>query len=218
MTDTKNVFLDLDGTLTDPKEGITKSIQYALERLDQESPTLNELEWTIGPPLFNVFEDLLQTRDSQRVSQAVAYYRERYEDRCHIENEIYEGIPTTLNSLVENGYKLYLATSKPWIYAKKILKYFDIINFFTAVYGSELDGTRDCKEDLLKYILEQHSLNHQSTSMVGDRRFDVNGARHNKIHAIAVTYGYGSLEELNQANPDHLCDHHSELLSILNNP
>src|SRR3990167_4614925 len=126
MKDIKHILFDLDGTLTDPKEGITKSIQYALQQMGVEAPSMDELEWTIGPPLTEAFARLLNTTDKKQIQKAIDYYRERYVDRCHIENKPYEGIHETLENLAKNGFKLFLATSKPWSYAGKILEHFKL--------------------------------------------------------------------------------------------
>ena len=209
----KHILLDLDGTLTDPKEGITKSVQYALEQLDVEPPTMDDLEWTIGPPLFDAFAKLLNTNDKKKIQQAIDFYRERYVDRCAIENKPYDGIHDTLEYL-QQRFDLYLATSKPWSYAGKILDHFDMSLYFRKIHGSELDGTRDYKEDLIGYILDQHQLDHQHTLMIGDRHYDIKGAKYNNVRSVGVTYGYGSLEEITEANPDVICHDHSEIIKL----
>lgn len=214
MKHIKNLFLDLDGTLTDPKEGITKSIQYALERMHAPIPSMDELEWCIGPPLIDAFKILLETEDLVVANQAVNFYRERYVDRCTIENIPYQGIRETLAELRRTGLDLYLATSKPWAYAGKILEHFKLSEFFTAVHGSELDGTRDYKKDLIAYILQQHSLSAKDTVMIGDRSHDVVGAKHNNMLCVGVSYGYGSVEELQQAGADVICHHHDEVRQL----
>ncbi len=211
----KNILIDLDGTLTDPKEGITKSVQYALKQMSIEPPSMDELEWTIGPPLPDCFARLLNTKDKVQIQKAVTFYRERYVDRCHIENKPYEGIDQTLLLLSQHGYGLYLATSKPWKYARKILDHFKLREYFTEVHGSELDGTRDYKEDLIAYIIAQHQLNQEHTLMIGDRHFDIRGAKHNSVRSIGVTYGYGSLKEIQAAEPDAICHHHRDIVKIL---
>ncbi len=215
MARIENLLLDLDGTLTDSKEGITKSIQYALDKMGMAAPTMDELEWVIGPPLYEIFETLLNSKDRAYVQTAVDYYRERYKVNCAIENKLYDRIGHTLDNLVVNHYRLYLATSKPWLYAEKILEHFNLSHYFVDVHGSELDGVRDYKTDLIKYIIDRHQLDKASTLMVGDRRYDIDGAKNNNIAAIAVTYGYGSLSELTSAQPDFICHRHEDILSIL---
>lgn len=215
MRNIKHILLDLDGTLTDPKEGITKSVQYALEQMDVEPPHMDDLEWTIGPPLVFAFEKLLGTTDKQKIQQAIDFYRERYVDRCAIENKPYEGIEDTLQWLKDHEFELYLATSKPWSYAGKILEHFDLHHYFDGIHGSELDGTRDYKEDLIEYILKQRKLQSEKTIMIGDRHYDINGAKHNNVRSVGVTYGYGSLEEIQKAKPDVICHDHRHLIKIV---
>lgn len=211
----KNILLDLDGTLTDPKEGITKSIQYALIKLSQVPPSSAALEWAIGPPLFEIFENLLNTKDPLMVKQAVNFYRERYEHFCHIENKPYQGIQKTLENLKAFGCQLYLATSKLRDYAQKILSHFELDLYFSGIHGSELDGTRDYKETLIRYILDLYQLEKSDSLMIGDRDYDILGAQRNQIRSIAVTYGYGSLAEIEAAKPDAICHQHEDLLKIV---
>ncbi|ATN82245.1 HAD family hydrolase [Coxiella burnetii] len=216
MKDVKYLLFDLDGTLTDPKEGITRSVQYALEQMNVACPSMDELEWTIGPPLIDAFALLLNTKDKKQLQKAINFYRERYVDRCAIENKPYDGIHETLETLVNHGYQLYLATSKPWAYAGKILDHFNLRDYFTAVHGSELDGTRDYKEELIGYVLDTQKISNTQSLMIGDRRYDILGAKHNNVRSIGVTYGYGSLEEIQEAGPDAVCDHHRLILTTLN--
>ena len=215
MKDIKYLLFDLDGTLTDSKEGITRSVQYALEQMDAECPSMDELEWAIGPPLVDAFAFLLNTRDRKRLQKAINFYRERYVEHCAIENKPYNGIHETLEALVDHNYQLYLATSKPWTYARKILDYFDMQNYFTAIHGSELDGTRDYKKELICYILCIHKISNKQSLMIGDRNYDILGAKHNNMRSIGVTYGYGSLEEIQEAGPDAICDDHRLIFPTL---
>lgn len=215
MKGIKYLLFDLDGTLTDPKEGVTQSVQYALKKMNIEPPTMDELEWTIGPPLTDAFANLLNTDDKKQIKKAINFYRERYVDRCAVENKPYDGIHDTLKNLVNYGYKLYLATSKPWRYARKILDHFNMRDYFISVHGSELDGTRDYKEDLIGYVLNIHNLSNTQSLMIGDRHYDIRGAKFNKMRSIGVTYGYGSLEEIQSAEPDAVCHDHHLIFSTL---
>ncbi|WEI20066.1 HAD-IA family hydrolase [Acinetobacter proteolyticus] len=195
----KNIFIDLDGTLTDPKTGIHGSIRFALEKLGQPIADEVDLDWTIGPPLKASLAKLLNTQDDALAEQALLAYRERFSVTGLFENEVYPTVVDTLQQLQAQGYALFLATAKPIIYAKQILVHFQLDQYFTEMYGSELTGERTNKADLIAYILEQQQLDAQHCIMVGDRQYDIIGARANGIETIAVNYGYGRAEELAQA-------------------
>ena len=198
------IFFDLDGTLTDPKPGITRSIQYALGKLDHPAiPTEDELTWCIGPPLHASFATLLGSETSADL--ALSYYRERFSDVGLYENGVYAGIRDLLTALGQSGRRMFVATSKPHVFAKRIIDHFGLAGHFEHVFGSELDGTRVHKADLLAYALEQTGVDASRALMIGDRSHDVNGAKANGMDAIGVTYGYGSREELITAGARHLC-------------
>ena len=143
------VLFDLDGTLTDPREGIIRCIAYALERMAREPPDVTDLLFAIGPPLRTSFAKLLETDDPRAIELAVKHYRERFSTVGLFENTVYPGIPETLAELKTADCKLLLATAKPHVYAHRILEHFNLRAPFDAVYGSELDGTRQHKADLL---------------------------------------------------------------------
>jgi phosphoglycolate phosphatase len=208
----KTAFFDLDGTLTDPKEGITKCIQYALEKMDADVPENDDLTWCIGPPLLHSFE-LLVGKD--RAGSAVNLYRERFSDIGWQENLLYPGVRKTLEQLSGAGWRLFVATSKPHIYARKIIRHFQLSSYFETVYGAELDGTRSDKSELLKYAISDSQAKGTLT-MIGDRKHDVIGALANQMTVIGVTYGYGSLQELHQAGATRIVNHPTELLPLLN--
>ena len=197
----KNILIDLDGTLTDPKTGIHGSIRFAMEKMGQPLASEADLDWTIGPPLKASFATLLNTQNEALADQALAAYRERFSVVGLFENEVYPTVVETLASLQAQGYALFLATAKPLVYAKRILAHFQLDQYFTGMYGSELTGERTHKSDLIAYILEQEQLKAEQCIMVGDRQYDIMGARANGIDAIAVNYGYGTPEELAQAQP-----------------
>ena len=203
---------DLDGTLTDPREGITKSIAHALERMGHEPPPLQQLEFAIGPPLRGTFAQLLCDDRRESVERAIDYYRERYTAVGLFENAPYPGIGDTLAGLRSAGATLFVATSKPHTYATRIVEHFGLRPHFEFVHGSELDGTRDDKRELLAHILEQHGLDPAGTSMVGDRGVDMSAARHHGLTAIGALWGFGSREELLEAGAQRLCAGHAELL------
>jgi phosphoglycolate phosphatase len=205
------IFFDLDGTLTDPLPGITKSIQYAMRKLDRAVPTVEELTWCIGPPLQSSLEELVGAEQSLR---ALKYFRERFSDIGWQENEPYEGIHEVLAGLRDSGRQLFVATSKPGVYARRIIDHFDMGRYFDAVFGSELDGTRTDKAELLRYACEQSSTADGAT-MVGDRRHDVIGARANRMKVVGVAYGYGSVDELQQAGADIIVHSLQELPGVL---
>ena len=198
------IYFDLDGTLTDPKPGITRSIQYALQKLDHPTiPTEDELTWCIGPPLRASFVRLLGAETSADL--AVSYYRERFSDVGLYENGVYEGIGDVLTSLCASGHRLFVATSKPHVFAERIIDHFGLRDHFERVFGSELDGTRVDKSHLLEYALKQASVDPGKTLMIGDRSHDMVGAKNNGMKGIGVLYGYGSRDELLDAGAQHVC-------------
>jgi phosphoglycolate phosphatase len=198
------IFFDLDGTLTDPKPGITRSIQYALGKLDHPTvPTEDELTWCIGPPLRASFVRLLGAETSADL--AVSYYRERFSDVGLYENGVYAGIRDVLTALGRSGRRMFVATSKPHVFAERIIDHFELRSHFEHVFGSELDGTRVNKSDLLEYALKTTSIDPSQAIMIGDRSHDMIGAKNNGMKAIGVLYGYGSEEELMGAGALRLC-------------
>jgi phosphoglycolate phosphatase len=198
------VFFDLDGTLTDPKIGITTSIQYALARFDIPVPTQDELTWCIGPPLHAAFKALLGTSDAD-ADRAVELYRERFADVGLFENTLYAGVEEVLTAVAAPSRRLFVATSKPHVFADRIIDHFGLRRHFGRVFGSELDGTRVHKTDLLRYALDETSTDPAHAIMIGDRKHDMIGAANNGIATIGVLYGYGSREELTSAGAMHLC-------------
>lgn len=206
-----HIYFDLDGTLTDPFEGITKSILYALDALDGPRPDDAMLRSSIGPPLQTTFRELLGEPLAER---ALELYRERFADVGWRENVPYVGIHDCLEALSDSGHRLFLATTKPHVYATRIIEYFDMAGYFTAVFGSELDGTRVDKTELLGWALPQHPSQVRAI-MIGDREHDMHGARNNGIGAIGVTWGYGSPEELKTAGAERLVDSPHSLAAAL---
>ncbi len=202
-------FFDLDGTLTDPKPGITRCIQYALDRLDEEIPDADDLEWCIGPPLISSMATLV---GEKRAHLAVEYYRERFADVGWAENRPYEGIADLLDDLHSLQIRLYVATSKPHVFANRILEHFHLGGYFIRVYGSELDGTNVDKADLLSSALSETKVP-ERTVMIGDRSHDIAGALANGMETIGVTYGYGSYNELKSAGAHQIVDAPAGILS-----
>jgi phosphoglycolate phosphatase len=197
------IFFDLDGTLTDPKPGITRSIQYALDKLGwQTIPTEDELTWCIGPPLRSSFVKMLGEASADL---AVAHYRERFSDIGLYENSVYPGVVDVLTALRQSGHRLFVATSKAHVFADRIIDHFDLRRHFERVFGAELDGTRADKSDLLAYALKTTAVDSSHAIMIGDRSHDMIGARNNGIRGIGVLYGHGSEQELTAAGASQLC-------------
>lgn len=201
----QNILFDLDGTLTDPREGITRSIQYALAKLGIDEPDLGKLEHFIGPPLLQAFMQYYAF-DEARAWQAVNFYRERFKVTGLYENEVFEGVIELLQTLEAQGRHLYIATSKPWEFAREIARHFNFARHFKVIYGSELDGTRTNKVELIAHILEQEGLDPANTLMIGDRKHDLIGARSNGLDCVAVGYGFGGREELEGETPTYHFD------------
>lgn len=211
-----HLLFDLDGTLTDPKEGITRCIAFALEKLGHEAPHPDELHFAIGPPLRATFGRLMQTDDRARIELALATYRERFATIGLFENALYPNIREVLETARAQDHRLYLATSKPHVYARRILEHFGIADCFEAVYGSELDGRNDDKGELISHLLQTEKLDPSQCLMFGDRKHDIIGAARNQVRGIGVTWGYGSEDELREAGafalcpaPQQLADHFS---------
>jgi phosphoglycolate phosphatase len=208
------IYFDLDGTLTDPKIGITRSIQYALDKLGHSAIlSEDELTWCIGPPLRASFTKLLGGEHGS--DRAVSLYRERFADIGIFENSLYAGIADILTALARPGRRLFVATSKPGVFAERIIDHFGLRGHFERVFGSELDGTRSDKTQLLEYALRETSVDPSRAIMIGDRSHDIVGARNNGMSAIGVLYGYGSREELTEAGAHHVCARPHGLLEHL---
>jgi phosphoglycolate phosphatase len=197
------IFFDLDGTLTDPKPGITRSIQYAMQKLDLPVPSQDELTWCIGPPLRDSFVKLLG--GDSRADLAVSLYRERFGDVGLYENAVYPDIEHILGALKQSHGQLFVATSKARVFAERIIDHFGLRGYFEHVFGAELDGTRVHKSDLLAYALDKTGVDPSRALMIGDRSHDMIGARKNSMDALGVLYGYGSRQELIEAGASHVC-------------
>lgn len=212
----KNILLDLDGTLTDPKVGITTSARYGLNKIGHPVSDQDNLDWIIGPPLKASLAKILNVDLSHDLAeQALLGYRERFAVTGLFENEVYPEVEATLQALTARGFQLFLATAKPTIYAKQILEHFHLAKYFQVIYGSELSGERTNKGDLIAYIVQQQHLNPKECLMVGDREYDILGARRNGIESIAVEYGYGSDAEISAAQPKARIQHFKQLLDLL---
>lgn len=212
----KNVVLfDLDGTLTDPALGITKSVAYALESFGIHTDDLGKLCKFIGPPLKDSFMEYYGFSEEQALA-GVQKYREYFGDKGIYENKLYPGVKEMLEKLKDNGMKVFLATSKPKIFADIILEHFDIMKYFDLVCGCELDGTRSKKGEVIRYALDTAGISEpDSAVMVGDRKHDVIGAKEVGIMCVGVLFGYGDYEELQEAGADEIVETVGELGEVL---
>ena len=182
----KNILFDLDGTLTDSKIGITQSLSYALNELKIEVPA--NLDWCIGPPLQNSLAKILGEKNAVFFNEVLKLYRERFEEKGMFENEVYQGIEQLLNNLSEMKFKMFVATSKPEVYAKKIIKHFNLEKYFLGVYGSELSGKDSDKATIIKKIFQEEKIVCTSAIMIGDRSHDLIGAKANNVDALGVLW------------------------------
>jgi len=202
---------DLDGTLTDPKEGIINSVLYALKKVGIEELHVNELDSFIGPPIQQSFVERYNMNEAE-VERAVFYFREYLKQSGLLENNVYEGIPSLLKQLKDTGNRLFIATSKPTIFAEQVLDYFQLTNYFESIIGSNLDGTRIKKEEIIAHILQTNEdFNKEEIVMIGDRKHDIIGANYNGISSIGVLYGYGSETELTEVGATHIVNDVKEL-------
>jgi phosphoglycolate phosphatase len=209
-----HVLFDLDGTLTDPYWGITNSVKYALNKFNIAEPNDHQLKLFIGPPLEQSFmEDYHLNKNEAK--KAIEFYREYYSVKGIYENKLYHGINSVLETLNNKKINCIVATSKLEKYAVKVLQYFKIDHYFKHITGSNLEGTLVEKEEIIKYIIEHDQLEKEKTIMVGDRKYDIIGAKNNGIDSIGVLYGYGTKEELEEAKPTYLCNNTDKLLELL---
>ncbi|MFC2096080.1 HAD family hydrolase [Bacteroidota bacterium] len=211
-----NILFDLDGTLTNSKEGIINSILYALEKLNIKEDHENELETFIGPPLRDSFK-IRYNLSGKLSDKAVAFYREYFSTKGLIENELYFGMRELIESLSTQKYQLFVATSKPTVYAVQILQHFNLDKYFVEIIGSNLDNTHTDKTEIISNVISKYSLKKENSVMIGDRKHDIIGAKNNSLKSIGVTYGFGSLEELSSHQPDFIANDCSELKSIIMN-
>lgn len=201
MRDFKYIFFDLDGTITEPKEGITKSVQYSLKKFGIEVEDLDSLCPFIGPPLSQSYEEFYGFTH-EKALEAVEEYRVYYRKQGIFECSLYEGIRELIRDLHNAGKKIVLATSKPEEFAVKLLKHFEIIKYFDVVTGSTMDGSRVKKADVIKYAISKlDGFKNEEAVMIGDRKFDYIGASECDIPCILIGYGYGEIEELEECKP-----------------
>ncbi|MCH5208931.1 MAG: HAD family hydrolase [Oscillospiraceae bacterium] len=210
----KNVFFDLDGTLTDSAEGIINSVEYALKRLGITVYKRSELYKFIGPPLSDSFAEFFGLSE-EKCKEGVRLYREYFSEKGIYENKLYDGIQDLLEKTKAAGMTLVLATSKPQEFAEEILRYFDIAKYFDFIAAAEMNGKRNRKQDIINYALEISGAKRNETVMVGDRKFDVLGAKSVGVASIGVLYGFGTEEELKEAGADHIAKTPEEVFELL---
>ena len=206
-----NLLFDLDGTLTDSRPGIIASMRHALNAMGLEAPEDHALLRFIGPPTQDAFRELLSSSDPDLNSRAIGVYRERYAKLGLFENSVYRGVAEGLSVLAEAGATLYVCTSKPEIFANQIIDHFELRRYFKHVFGSELNGERSNKGDLIAHVLNREGLTNDAW-MIGDRLHDIRGAKVNAVRCAGVLWGYGSREELTEAGADALFSSMPELV------
>lgn len=211
------LFWDLDGTITDPRRGIIDSYVAFLRESDVSVPDESELLWVIGPPLRDCLATLLHTNDTEVIESAVIRYRHWYvTEGLMYRDTPYPGIRELLQDLQNSGYRMFVATAKAHTYARLILRHWGLENFFEDIHGSELDGTRANKTDLLRWMAEQKQLDRNpGILMIGDRKHDAIAAKNNGLSSIGVGYGYGSQDELVSAGIDIYCPSLQDLRTTL---
>ena len=210
------MLFDLDGTITDSQEGIINCLMYALKNMGIDEKNEANLKRFIGPPLIDGFMEFYNMTEDM-AQEALVFYREKYSTEGIFQNKLYNGIDKVLEKLKVNGRKTALATSKPQFYAEKILKHFKIFDYFDIVVGAELDGARNDKSEVIAEVLRIAD-NPQNPVMVGDRFYDIVGAKDNKIPCIGVTYGFAPDGELESYGADKIVNSTEELCEyILNN-
>ena len=208
-----NILFDLDGTLTDPKVGITKSVAHALKHFGIDKDP-NELCHFIGPPLKVMFNHDYGFNDAE-CDTAIKVYRERFSVVGKFENELYPCTVETLKTLKQNGKRLFIATSKPEVFALDIAKHFDIFKYFERIHGIALGEEHIEKDVVIKRLMEQYNLSPDDTLMVGDRCFDIEGAHKNNLKCVGVLFGYGSEQEHIEANADYIVDTNRDLYEFM---
>lgn len=211
------ILFDLDGTLTDPKEGITRCVQYALKHFGIDEPDLDALTRFIGPPMRQSFREFYGF-DDEKVEEAMVKYRERFNTVGIFENGAFEGVHQMLDTLKKKGKIIALATSKPEVQALRILEKYDLLKYFDCAVGSELDGTRGEKAEVILEVFRRLKLSpsqQKQALMVGDRKFDILGAKACGIHSVGVRFGYAEENELEMAGADYIVGSVDELTEFL---
>jgi phosphoglycolate phosphatase len=207
-----HLFFDLDGTLTDSQPGILRSMRHALTAMGLDVPPDEVLVRFIGPPTNDTFRELLGTTDPEQNLRAISLYRERFAKLGMFENSVYPGVAAGLGALRDAGFPMLVVTSKPEVYANQIIDHFELRQFFRHVYGSELNGERGNKAELISHVLASEGISSADAWMLGDRLHDIRGAKINGLRAAGVLWGYGSRDELTQAGADAVFSDMPELV------
>ena len=210
----KNILFDLDGTLTDSFDGIANAALYALERLGETSYTKADLNFFIGPPIFDSFDKIFHG-DKQKVQSAVKLYREYFGERGWKENRVYDGVKEMLQALKDMGKVMAVATSKPEHFSRRITEYFDLDRYFVFVAGASMDESRAHKDQVIEYAIANTGMNKADTIMIGDRNHDILGAKKCGLKSMGVLYGYGDLAEHTAAGADYIAATPEEVVRII---
>jgi phosphoglycolate phosphatase len=211
----KSVLFDLDGTLTDSRDGIVKCIQFALSRSGVVVPPTETISSYIGVPLRGLFRDLMGNPSPDAVEAAVRLYRERFDSTGIYENKVYPGAVELLERIRDRGWLAYVVTSKAETVSRRVVEHFSLGRFFAAVHGSDMDGARAEKSELIEYVLKTESIATADAVMIGDRCHDIKGALANGLPSIGVSYGYGSRDELAEAGATWICDQPHSIMRVL---
>jgi phosphoglycolate phosphatase len=212
------ILMDLDGTITNPQLGITKSVQYALRAMNIIIKDLDSLCKHIGPPLKVSFMEYYGFTEEE-AEKAIEKYREYFKDTGLYENEVYPGMEELLSKLNKAGKKIIVATSKPEVFARKILEHFHLVQYFYDICGATLDGSRSDKEQVIRYALEKNGITDLSSLvMIGDRKYDIEGAKAVGIASVGVLYGFGDRYELENAGADRIAETVESVYDIIMSP
>lgn len=215
MKDYSTVFFDLDGTLIDSGEGVFNSVEYALKKFGIEVADKSKLRCFIGPPLTVSFKTFYGF-DDENADRGVVYYREYYKDKGIFECYVYDGIEECLKRLKDAGKRVMVATSKPEEYAKRILEKMGIAKYFDFIAGATMDEkTRANKIEIMQYAFDSCGVSPDDTIMVGDRLFDIEGAKHFGMECIAVLYGYGSREEFEKYEAEYIVNTPEDVAELI---
>ena len=212
----KNILFDLDGTLTDSFDGIANAALYALNTLGEHSYTKADLNFFIGPPIFDSFHKIFNG-DKNKVDRAVKLYREYFGEKGWRENRVYDGVEQMLQTLKDMGKTMAVATSKPEHFSRRITDYFDLDKYFVFVAGASLDESRAHKPAVIEYALQNTGMHKADTIMIGDRNHDILGAKKCGLKSMGVLYGYGDREELSAAGADYIAESPEEVVKIIRN-